>query len=103
MVNPDILLLDEPFSALDSQNRLTISDDVYKIIKQEKKTTLMVTHDVEEAVSMADIVIVLSERPAFIKNIYKIEYTNKTTPIKNRLNKEFNLYCDKIWRDLNVI
>lgn len=103
MLKPDILLLDEPFSALDSQNRLAISDDVYKIIKNENKTTVMVTHDVSEAVSMANIVIVLSERPATIKSIYKIEYDKKDTPIKNRLNPKFNEYCDKIWRDLNVI
>ena len=103
MLKPDILLLDEPFSALDYQNRLTISDDVYKIIKNENKTTVMVTHDVGEAVSMANTVIVLSERPAVIKSIYKIEYDKKDTPIKNRLNPKFNEYCDKIWRDLNVI
>lgn len=103
MLNPDVLLLDEPFSALDYQNRLTISEDVYKIIKNEKKTTLMVTHDVGEAVSMANIVIVLSERPAIVKKVYKIEYSKKTTPIKNRLNPEFNKYCDLIWRDLDVI
>ena len=103
MLKPYILLLDEPFSALDYQNRLTISNDVYKIIKNENKTTVMVTHDVGEAVSMANIVIVLSERPAIIKNIYKIEYNKKDTPIKNRLNPKFNEYCNKIWRDLNVI
>ena len=103
MLKPDILLLDEPFSALDYQNRLTISDDVYKIIKKENKTTVMVTHDVGEAVSMANTVIVLSERPAVIKCIYKIEYDKKDTPIKNRLTPKFNEYCDKIWRDLNVI
>lgn len=103
MLKPDILLLDEPFSALDSQNRLAISDDVYKIIKNENKTTVMVTHDVGEAVSMANIVIVLSERPAVVKSIYKIVYDKKNTPIKNRLNPKFNEYCDKIWRDLNVI
>lgn len=103
MLKPDILLLDEPFSALDYQNRLAISDDVYKIIKNENKTTVMVTHDVGEAVSMANIVIVLSERPATIKSIYKIEYDKKDTPIKNRLNPKYNEYCDKIWRDLNVI
>ena len=103
MLKPDILLLDEPFSALDYQNRLTISDDVYKIIKNENKTTVMVTHDVSEAVSMANTIIVLSERPAVIKKIYKIEYDKKDTPIKNRLNPKFNEYCDKIWRDLNVI
>lgn len=103
MLKPNILLLDEPFSALDYQNRLAISDDVYKIIKNENKTTVMVTHDVGEAVSMANIVIVLSERPAVVKSIYKIEYDKNNTPIKNRLNPKFNEYCDKIWRDLNVI
>jgi len=103
MLKPDILLLDEPFSALDYQNRLTISDDVYKILKNENKTTVMVTHDVGEAVSMANIVIVLSKRPAVIKNIYKIEFEKKDTPIKNRLNPKFNEYCNKIWRDLDVI
>lgn len=103
MLKPDILLLDEPFSALDYQNRLSISDDVYKIIKKENKTTIMVTHDVGEAVSMANIVIVLSERPATVKSIYKIEYDKKASPIKNRLNPKFNDYCDKIWRDLGVI
>ena len=102
VLNPDILLLDEPFSALDAQTRLKISDDVYKIIKNEKKTTIMISHDVSESVSMADIVIVLSDRPSKIINTYKIDY-EKSTPIKNRLNPEFNLYCDKIWRDLNVL
>lgn len=103
LIKPDILLLDEPFSALDHQNRLKISNDVYKIIKKEKKTTIMVTHDVEEAVSMANIIIVLDERPATIKSIYKIEYEKNNSPIENRSNPKFNDYCNKIWRDLNVI
>ncbi len=102
LLNPDILLLDEPFSALDYQNRLKISNDVYEILKKENKTTVMVTHDVSEAVSMADIVIVLSNRPSEIINIYNIDY-DKETPIKNRLKKEYNEYCNKIWGDLNVI
>ena len=102
VLNPDILLLDEPFSALDYQNRLKISNDVYNILKKENKTTIMVTHDVEEAVSMANIVIVLSNRPSSIINIYNIDY-DKTSPIENRLKPEFNDYCNKIWRDLNVI
>lgn len=67
--NPDILLLDEPFSALDYQSRLAVSDDVYKIIKQEKKSAIIVTHDLAEAISLASKVIVLSERPSKIKNI----------------------------------
>ncbi|MBQ6282473.1 MAG: ABC transporter ATP-binding protein [Bacilli bacterium] len=102
ILNPDVLLLDEPFSALDYQNRLKISNDVYEILKKENKTTVMVTHDVSEAVSMADTIIVLSNRPAEIVNIYKIDY-DKESPIKNRLKKEFNEYCNKIWGDLNVI
>ena len=68
--NPDILLLDEPFSALDYQTRLAVSDDVWKIIKKEKKTTIMITHDIAEAISMADRIIVLTNRPAKVKSIY---------------------------------
>ena len=102
MTKPDILLLDEPFSALDYQNRLLISNDVYNIIKKENKTTIMVTHDVGEAVSMADKIIVLSKRPSIVKSIYKIEYKNKLDPINNRLSDEYNIYCNKIWRELDV-
>ena len=82
-MNPDILLLDEPFSALDYQSRLAVSDDVYKIIKQEKKSAIIVTHDLSEAISMADKVIVLSERPSRIKKIFDINLSNKSTPIEN--------------------
>ena len=99
--NPDILLLDEPFSALDYQSRLAVSDDVYKIIKKEKKSAIMVTHDIAEAISMADRVIVLSERPCDIKNIYKIDLSNRSTPIENRKAKEFAKYYDSIWKDLD--
>ena len=81
--NTDILLLDEAMSALDYQTRLTISDDIYKIIKKEGKTAIMVTHDLEQAVSMSDRVIVLSKRPAKIKSVYEINLTNKSTPTKN--------------------
>lgn len=98
---PDILLLDEPFSALDYQTRLAVSDDVYSIIKQEKKSVIMVTHDIAEAISMADRIIVLSKRPCIIKNIYKIKLTNKSNPIENRKAKEFAYYYDLIWKDLD--
>ncbi|MGI6329347.1 MAG: ABC transporter ATP-binding protein [Bacilli bacterium] len=101
-LNPDILLLDEPFSALDYQTRLAVSDDVYKIIKKEKKTTIMVTHDISEAISMADKIVVLSNRPAIIKNIYNINLTNKSAPIENRKAKEFANYYSKIWKDLDI-
>ncbi len=98
---PDILFLDEPFSALDYQTRLAVSDDVYKIIKKEKKSAIMVTHDLSEAISMADRVIVLTNRPSKIKNIYEIKLTNKGTPIQNRKAKEFAYYYDKIWKDID--
>jgi len=98
---PDILLLDEPFSALDYQSRLVVSDDVYKILKKEKKSAIMVTHDLAEAISMSDKVIVLTERPSTIKTIYKINLTDRTTPINNRKCKEFPEYYDTIWRDID--
>ena len=98
---PDILFLDEPFSALDYQTRLAVSDDVYKIIKKEKKSAIMVTHDLSEAISMADRVIVMSPRPSKIKSIYEIKLTNKSTPIQNRKAKEFANYYDKIWKDID--
>lgn len=103
LLNPDILLLDEPFSALDYQNRLLISNDVYNIIKKENKTTIMVTHDVSEAVSMADIVIILSKRPSKIKKIVEIKLDKSNDVIKNRLDKNYNKYCNLILGELNVI
>ncbi len=99
--NPDILLLDEPFSALDYQSRLAVSDDVYNIIKKEKKSAIMVTHDLAEAISMADKVIVLSERPSKIKKIFDIKLSNKSTPIENRKAKEFSKYYDEIWKEID--
>lgn len=101
-LKPDILLLDEPMSALDYQSRLSISDDIYKIIKNEKKTAIMVTHDIAEAVSMSDRVIVLTKRPGTIKSIYEINLNNRTTPTNNRKLKDFSKYYDVLWRDLDV-
>lgn len=101
-IDPDILLLDEPFSALDYQTRLAISNDVYKMIKDENKTAIIVTHDISEAISMADRVIVLSKRPCFIKNIYNIKLSNTNNPIDNRKSKEFPYYYETIWKDLDI-
>lgn len=100
-MKPDILLLDEPFSALDYQSRLAVSDDVYRIIKNEGKSAIMITHDLAEAISLSDKIIVLSQRPSVIKNIYNIELTDKSTPIENRKAKEFVTYYDKIWKDID--
>lgn len=102
-IKPDILLLDEPFSALDYQSRLSVSEDVYNIIKKEKKTVIMITHDIAEAISLSDKIIVLSKRPSIVKKIYDIKMGNKSTPINNRTCKEFSDYYDKIWRDLDEI
>lgn len=102
---PDFLLLDEPFSALDYQTRLAIADEIGIILKKENKTALMVTHDIAEAVSIADRVIVLSHRPAKIKDIISINLTcpdNKRTPLISRDAPEFKYYFNKIWKELDV-
>ena len=98
---PDLLLMDEPFSALDYQTRLSISDYVYRIIKKENKSAIMVTHDIAEAISMADRVIILSARPSTIKKIIDINLTDKSTPINNRKAKEFSYYYDLIWKEID--
>lgn len=100
-VNPDILLLDEPFSALDYQTRLSLSDDLKKIIDSEEKTAIMVTHDIAEAISMSDKVIIISNRPGTIKKEIKIDLENKNTPTENRKDKNFVKYYDIIWKELD--
>ncbi len=100
---PDILLLDEPFSALDYQTRLAVSDDIYTIIKNEGKTAIMVTHDISESVSMSDRVVVLSARPATVKNIHTIELSNGDSgPLVRREAPEFRLYFNQIWKELDI-
>ncbi len=97
--NPKLLLLDEPFSALDYQTRISVCEDVYSIIKAEKKTAILVTHDISEAISMSDKIIVLTARPAKVKTIYNLELND--TPLKRRENKIFSEYFEKIWKELN--
>jgi len=100
-LSPDILLLDEPFSALDYQTRLNISKDIKNILKEENKTLIIVTHDISEAINMCNKIIVLSNTPSSIKSVYKIEYEFDEDIIKNRTSEEFMYYYKKIWRDLN--
>jgi NitT/TauT family transport system ATP-binding protein len=102
--DPDILLLDEPFSALDYQTKLILERDVHRIVRHDKKTALLVTHDIEEAVSMSDRVIVLSGRPAQVKNVYDIALTvaAERTPMNSRDAPEFRGYCKSIWEDLDI-
>jgi len=104
-VQPDLLLLDEPFSALDYQTRLAIADEIGVILKKEKKTAIMVTHDIAEAISMADRVVVLTNRPSTIKDIIPIELTcpnGVRSPMKCREAPEFRHYFNKIWKELDV-
>lgn len=102
-VKPSILLLDEPFSALDYQTRIKVSDDVHNMIKTEKLTAILVTHDISEAIAMADRVIVFSKRPATIKNTHVInmEQDHPLTPLEKRTAPEFRKYFDEIWSELN--
>lgn len=103
-LNPDILLLDEPFSSLDYQTKITVQDDIYKIIKDAHKTTLLVTHDITEAIAMADRVIVLTKRPSTIKAIYDIELDLKEekTPLLSRNSPKFKEYFNLIWEALDI-
>ena len=99
---PDILLLDEAFSALDYQTRLSVTNDVYKIIKQEGKTAIMVTHDIPESISMSDKIVVLSKRPAILKNVHDITFDiPNRTPLNCREDSKFSKYFDTIWKELN--
>ena len=102
--DPDILLLDEPFSALDYQTKLILERDVHRIIRAQGKTALLVTHDIEEAVSLSDRVVVLSGRPAQVKRVYDIALTlaAERTPMTSRDAPEFRGYCKAIWEDLDI-
>ena len=99
VMEPSLLLLDEPFSALDFQTRLKVCDDVYEIIKSEEKTALLVTHDISEALSMSDKVIILSSRPATVKEEVTLSFPQKS-PLEKREDKNFGTLFEKIWRDL---
>ena len=98
--NPKLLLLDEPFSALDSQTRLLVCDDVYNIIKAEKKTAVLVTHDISEAISMSDIIVVLTDRPAMVKSVHR-PLIKGDTPLKKRESPDFGIWFEKIWKELH--
>ena len=103
VLEPEILLLDEPFSALDYQTRLTVADDIWKIIKKERKTAILVTHDLSEAVSMADRILVLSARPGQIIRDVPVHFPELTedSPMHRRNAKDFKTYFNLIWKELN--
>lgn len=98
---PEILLLDEPFSALDYQTRLNVCDDVYSIIRAEKKTAILVTHDIAEAISLSDRIIVLTKRPATVYKEHTLNFSSSLSPLKRREQKEFGKLFDTLWGELN--
>ena len=100
-LEPDILLLDEPFSALDYQTRLSVSDDISTIIRGRHKTAILITHDLSEAVSVADRIIILSKRPGRIKGILPIPFsTPGLSPLERRNDPEFSGYFNEVWKIL---
>jgi NitT/TauT family transport system ATP-binding protein len=104
VTEPDILLLDEPFSALDYQTRLTLADEIHKIIKDQGKTAILVTHDISEAISMADRVMVMSKRPSTISTVYRIQMDEGSdlSPWKKREAGRYKEYFNNIWRELEA-
>ena len=102
-LQPELLLLDAPFSALDYQTRLSVCDDISSILKKAHKTAILVTHDLSEAISVADRIIVLTKRPAKIKSIVPVHMSiEDRTPMKSRNAPEFKDYFNQIWKELNV-
>lgn len=102
-IRPEILLLDEAFSALDYQTRIMVTKDIYKILKNEKITAIMVTHDISEAISMSDRVIVLTKRPATVKTIEEINFEMENrNPMNVRKSPKFSKYFDSLWKELDV-
>lgn len=102
ILEPDLLLLDEPFSALDYQTRLNVADDIGQIIRREKRSAILVTHDLSEAISLGDKVLVLSERPASIKKVIPLHFELKEdTPLNRRNAPEFKTYFNMVWKELN--
>ncbi len=99
--NPDVLLLDEPFSALDYQTRLNVTEDVANIIRTEKKTALLITHDISEAISLADRVLVLTKRPARVHAAHVLDF-DETHPLKRREMHNFAAWFELLWKELNA-
>lgn len=100
-LKPDLLLLDEPFSALDAQTKLMVQNDVFNIIRQEKKSALIVTHDISEAIALSDKIIILTNRPATIKKVIDIEFNN-LSPLNRRKDILFTSYYNEICEQLSI-
>ena len=103
LIEPDLLLLDEPFSALDYQTRLLVSDDIGQIIRSEKRSAILVTHDLSEAISMSDMVVILTARPGSIKALIPLAFhLENDTPLNRRNSSEFKEYFDIVWKEVDA-
>ena len=100
--DPEIYIFDDSFSALDYQTRLNVSYDISQILKKEGKTAILVTHDLSEAISLADRIIILSKRPATVNKIMDINLTKETNSPQSARNAiEFPIYFNQLWKELN--
>ncbi len=100
--DPDILLLDEPFSALDYQTRLSVTEDIARIIRSEQKTAVLITHDISEAISLADRILVLSARPARVVATHELDFGEEKNPLKRREMPGFSGWFETLWKELNA-
>ena len=101
-IEPRILLLDEPFSALDYQTRLAVSADIHAILRREGQTALLVTHDISEAISMSDRVFILSRRPATVKAVRDLRELKDLTPLQRRDHPSFHIHFNAVWKELDI-
>ncbi len=103
VTQPDIILLDEPFSALDYQTRLVLEDEILSILKNEGKTGVLITHDIEEAISVSDRVFVMSKRPTYVKKTYEVGLAaSHGSAMKARTDAAFKQYFEEIWSELDI-
>ena len=103
VTNPDIIMLDEPFSALDYQTRLVLEEEILTILKNENKTCVLITHDIEEAIALSDRVAVMTKRPTSVKRMYDIRLASRHGSVmKARSDHRFKEYFESIWRDLDI-
>ena len=102
LFSQNVALLDEPFSALDHQTRLSVSADIHRIIRQEGKTSLLVTHDISEAISLSDRVVVFSHRPATVKHIHDLSALRHYSPMERRAQPEFQTLFHQLWKELDI-
>jgi NitT/TauT family transport system ATP-binding protein len=101
-IEPRILLLDEPFSALDYQTRLAVSADIHAILRREGQTALLVTHDISEAISMSDRIFILSRRPATVKAVRDLRELKDLTPLQRRDHPSFHIHFNAVWKELDI-